>query len=949
MTETARHPGPLSAAHAPPKRATDERTLLRQARLHRDDDPRRTLRLLDELRSPGLRHADPATSGRASLLRAQVLGELGDYEQAAGAVQAARHDLLASGMTLETYGADLVRADLIATQGDSARAVDVIESVLADLTDAATSWQDRDDVVRLRARAHLQLGIATARLTDHGSALRHFDLAWDRFHALGATTWASLARAERAVSYLGLDMTHRALDDLTEARRTLQEEGRAAASARCAIPMSRALVRLDRMTEAIHLLEDVRPVFELRGLLPSTAALDLAMAEALLHAGLAHDARLEAQAAADIFTTLNDIDGTAQARFVAAIAGITTGDPTSADSDLELTERVGSSPRRRQELALARLAELLSSPERDVPERGRRLAALAHAAATTTGDQVMAAITDLATAFTAPEGLAAQRHLEAARRTIELHDLLGLDVARAVVAARVLRLMGDGPGAVLEIMTALTRSSSPRAHVHGPHRPLAHLLVVAIADRTLLELLLEVGTPDAVTDAWRWAAVTRARSLRDLASTTSQQRREPTVDPALPVHRESELAVLSDALDQLIDPDAAVDLAAIRATHVAVRRDIRQQVPHARLPLTTDGDVALPPVPEGPVLQYQAIGNDLVAFVIREGQVYARRLNGATSEVEMFVAEWHAECSRVQLQPEHGQGSGEHHSLRALAALLLRPLEDLLIDLEGMPLVVMAPAGLQTVPFEALPFTTGDVVDADVPSRRFSDVFALRFAAGMHDLASADLELDLASADLELDLAPAGGASLLALMVPDTTTPRIAEETERLAAIHPDATILSGPDATVDALARLARHHDVVHLACHGLYWPEHPSSSGLRLGDRWVTAGEILRMDLSGCLVVLNACATGRAHDTTTESIGLTWALLAAGARGVVATTWPVDDHVALEFADRFHRHLAEGTSPAEAVALAGDGLSAEFSDHPWAWAAHRYIAAGATLLQER
>jgi CHAT domain-containing protein len=305
----------------------------------------------------------------------------------------------------------------------------------------------------------------------------------------------------------------------------------------------------------------------------------------------------------------------------------------------------------------------------------------------------------------------------------------------------------------------------------------------------------------------------------------------------------------------------------------------------------------------------------------------------------MFVAEWHAECSRVQLQAEHGQDGGEHHSLRALAVLLLRPLEDLLIDLEGMPLVVMAPAGLQPVPFEALPFTVGDVVDTDAPPRRFAETFALRFAAGMHDLAAADLQLDLA---------PAAGASLLALMVPDATTPRIAEETERLAAIHPDATILSGADASVDALTHLARHHDVVHLACHGLYWPEHPSSSGLRLGDRWVTSGEILRMDLSGCLVVLNACATGRAHDTTTESIGLAWALLAAGARGVVATTWPVDDHVALEFADRFHRRLAEGESPAESVRLAGADLATELSDHPWAWAAHRYIAAGATLLQE-
>ncbi|GAA1744379.1 CHAT domain-containing protein [Aeromicrobium alkaliterrae] len=929
MTETRhRVAGEPGVAGQRPDDGTQGWLVLQEAERRRENDPRSALRLLDSLHSAGLRHADPATSGRASLLRAEVLADLGEYERAGGAVQAARHDLLAAGLVLDTYATDVVRATLIRANGDASRGIDVLEGVLEDLPVATTPTLDPENVTRLRAHVHRQLGLSLAARAEHGRALHHFDLAWNRFHSLGDTVLAARTTSERAVSYLSLDMTHRALDDLLRARQELTRLGQTVAAARCAVPLSRAYVRLDRVSEAVHLLDDVRPLFEQRGHLPHLAALDLAMSEALLQAGLAHDARLEARAAGDLFTRLHHIEGTAQANLVTGLAGHLIGDDESAAREVDLAERLSTSLRLQQEIAILRLSEILSGPDRESIERARRLAGVMRAAAHETSDDTLLTIADLALALSVPQGPEAHRHLDAARRAIITHELHGLDVARAVVTARVLQQQHDPRGAVDEIATALTTASSPTAHVQGAYRPLAHLMMIGVADRALLDLLLEIGTPDAVTEAWRWASVTKARSLTDLASTANQQR--TSVDaPLLPVHREAELETLSHALDRLIDPVEPIDLGAIRATHVAVRRDIRQQIPHARLPLTQDHAVALPPVPEGPVLQLQELGPDLVAFVIREGQVYARRLVGAASEVQTAIAEWHAECSRVQHVVERGAGWATHHSLDTLATLLLWPISDLLADLEEMPLVVVAPGSLQPVPFEALPFG----------GRALASAFSLRFAAGMHDLTSMCDDAD--------DTTASGAeARMLALMVPDANAPRISDETSALAAIHPGATILTGPGATVEALWRLAPQHDVVHLACHGLYWPEHPSSSGLRLGDRWVTAGEILRMDLNGCLVILNACATGRAHDTTSESVGLTWALLAAGARGVVATTWPVDDSVALAFATSFHQHLVDGLAPAEAVQQSGIDVSEQFSDHPWAWAAHRYIAAGATVI---
>jgi CHAT domain-containing protein len=68
---------------------------------------------------------------------------------------------------------------------------------------------------------------------------------------------------------------------------------------------------------------------------------------------------------------------------------------------------------------------------------------------------------------------------------------------------------------------------------------------------------------------------------------------------------------------------------------------------------------------------------------------------------------------------------------------------------------------------------------------------------------------------------------------------------------------------------------------------------------------------------LVLSACDTGlggvRLPD---EALGLGSALLAAGARSVVASLWPLDDELAAGFMGECHRRLAAGVAPAEALA---------------------------------
>lgn len=60
------------------------------------------------------------------------------------------------------------------------------------------------------------------------------------------------------------------------------------------------------------------------------------------------------------------------------------------------------------------------------------------------------------------------------------------------------------------------------------------------------------------------------------------------------------------------------------------------------------------------------------------------------------------------------------------------------------------------------------------------------------------------------------------------------------------------------------------------------------------LSAPEISKLHLSARLAVLSCCHTGRGYLTADGVVGLVRSLLVAGARGVVASNWDVDEPVA-------------------------------------------------------
>lgn len=142
---------------------------------------------------------------------------------------------------------------------------------------------------------------------------------------------------------------------------------------------------------------------------------------------------------------------------------------------------------------------------------------------------------------------------------------------------------------------------------------------------------------------------------------------------------------------------------------------------------------------------------------------------------------------------------------------------------------------------------------------------------------------------------------------------------------RPGVKLLMGVDGTVSVLESLWRDGvDVLHIATHGLADLRQPMTSLLMLPARdaagnstYLTAGQVQSWRGDVDLVYLSACETAVGPARFADGMpGLQRAFLRAGARGVIATLWPVEDVYAGQFATDFYRRYTTGIPAARALA---------------------------------
>jgi CHAT domain-containing protein/predicted negative regulator of RcsB-dependent stress response len=168
---------------------------------------------------------------------------------------------------------------------------------------------------------------------------------------------------------------------------------------------------------------------------------------------------------------------------------------------------------------------------------------------------------------------------------------------------------------------------------------------------------------------------------------------------------------------------------------------------------------------------------------------------------------------------------------------------------------------------------------------------------------------------------------------------REIEAIERLfASAHP--TVLSGDGATPQRfLDADPGRFSLIHLSAHALAVKENPLDSAIiftpqkQNGESKLYARQLAAMKLSANLVTLSACQGAGARTVPGEGlVGLTWALLSAGAHNVVAGLWDVPDAASAQLMERFYAGLHNREPPGKALREAKMQMRQQA---PYYWAA--------------
>ncbi|WP_431917808.1 CHAT domain-containing tetratricopeptide repeat protein [Nonomuraea jabiensis] len=277
-------------------------------------------------------------------------------------------------------------------------------------------------------------------------------------------------------------------------------------------------------------------------------------------------------------------------------------------------------------------------------------------------------------------------------------------------------------------------------------------------------------------------------------------------------------------------------------------------------------------------------------------------------------------------------GDAERHAQEELARLALHPL--LSEGTDRKPRMIIVPEGrLAYLPFELLPHPQGGLLSerhvlSYTPSATVLSQLrgsAAEQADGVFLGFGAPLP-PAADGDTGRPLSPPAGEGLSPL-------PGTRRELQAISEVFGDqARVYLGPAATEAAVRREAQGYRFIHFATHGMFNDVNPLYSGLILSpptpaelatsadlDEILQMHEIFDLRLRAQVVTCSACDSGLGRMRAAEGmVGLSRALLYAGARNVVLTLWPVHDTPTRRLMRYFYEGLARGLTPATALSAA-------------------------------
>ena len=240
--------------------------------------------------------------------------------------------------------------------------------------------------------------------------------------------------------------------------------------------------------------------------------------------------------------------------------------------------------------------------------------------------------------------------------------------------------------------------------------------------------------------------------------------------------------------------------------------------------------------------------------------------------------------------------------LGKLFQLLIDPLKD---SLKGNKLIVVPDQQLFFVPFSSL---------VDECGHFLTSKYSIQITPSLHTL----------KASMQRDHGSNFGFALF-IGNPTADLPCAGEEVEYLANVF-HATPLLGHEAKKQVVMQLLGQASIIHIAAHGeptsgeiVLSPnssQSQSSSPVDEPDSYLLKQrDVTNISVKARLVVLCCCYTGKGKVTSEGVIGITRSFLAAGARSVLSTLWPIDDEATKEFMKTFYDELCNETPVCEAL----------------------------------
>jgi CHAT domain-containing protein/tetratricopeptide (TPR) repeat protein len=459
----------------------------------------------------------------------------------------------------------------------------------------------------------------------------------------------------------------------------------------------------------------------------------------------------------------------------------------------------------------------------------------------------------------------------------------------------------------------LRRDSSEPSQPQWAYLDAARLAEVLVRRGKPAEAMQALHAASTALDAWRHAL--RDRQLRLFALQLSEDGSDPDVGVATVIDGLVRAKLEFEAFE-LIEGIRARELAdrLTRVTAmdtVASDRAIRSDAPSSLQKVMSE-------LPDSTALVRYVTGGGgepTTALVVTYGDFTSYHLpteDSLAPVIARFVA--------LMQSGEDARSLG-----RDLAAALIEPILDYLKP-SIRRLMIVPDGALGRLPFDALVLRDDRYL---LERYSVSYVPSATAAIGLAQRRQADAPGTLVLADPrfagETSAGAAGADVFRGAMAGRAALPRLrgsAREARAVARYSDAALVRRRADASEAWVKQNSlTPYGVLHFATHALVDEGSVTNTALALApgdgeDGFVNAGELLNLKLAADLVVLSACRTAGGVLLRGEGVqGLANPLLAAGARSVAATWWPIGDAASVRLVDEFYAALASGLPVGDAL----------------------------------